>query len=206
MAALLEVDYRERTSALFPMVAACSDFDVRVGRLIVGDYIVGREVVIERKTAADFIASVIDARIFRQAQRLAATRLRPLLIVEGEPETGLHPHAWLGSMLSVAVRWRVPVIRCGNPDESLSVLRLLGAQTVRASEIDLPRAGYRPRRTENRKLFVLQGLPGVGPALARRLLERFGSIERVMEADEEELCAVSGIGPSKAAAIRALIQ
>ena len=182
MGTLLEVDYRERTSALFPMVAACSDFDVRVGRLIAGDYIVGREVVIERKTAADFVASVIDARIFRQAQRLALARLRPLLIVEG-----------------------VPVIRCGNTDESLTVLRLLAAQTLRASEVDLPRAGYRPRRTENRKLFVLQGLPGVGPALARRLLERFGSVERVMEADEEELCGVSGIGRSKATAIRALI-
>jgi len=120
MGTLLEVDYRERTSALFPMVAACSDFDVHVGRLLAGDYIVGREVVIERKTAADFVASVIDARIFRQAQRLALARLRPLLIVEGEPETGLHPHAWLGSMLSVTVRWRVPVIRCGNPNESLT--------------------------------------------------------------------------------------
>ena len=38
MGTLLEVDYRERTSALFPMVAACSDFDVRVDRLIAGDY------------------------------------------------------------------------------------------------------------------------------------------------------------------------
>jgi DNA excision repair protein ERCC-4 len=205
MGALLEVDYRERASALFPLVAACSDFNVRVGRLVAGDYIVGREIVIERKTAADFVASVIDARIFRQAQRLAAAQLRPLLIVEGEP-TGLHPHAWIGSILSVAVQWRVPVIRCTNADESLIILRLLAAQTWRASQVDLPRAGYRPRRIENRKLFVLQGLPGVGPALARRLLERFGSIERVMEADEEELCGVSGIGPSKAAAIRAIIQ
>lgn len=46
----------------------------------------------------------------------------------------------------------------------------------------------------------------MGPALARRLLERFISVERIVEADEEELCGVTGIGASKAAAIRAIVR
>lgn len=52
---------------------------------------------------------------------------------------------------------------------------------------------------------VLQGLPGVGPALAHRLLSHFGSIERVIAADEAALARVRGIGQAKAARIRQLV-
>lgn len=52
---------------------------------------------------------------------------------------------------------------------------------------------------------MLQGLPGVGPALANRLLARFGSIERVVVADEDALIRVRGVGRKKAALIRALV-
>jgi hypothetical protein len=41
--------------------------------------------------------------------------------------------------------------------------------------------------------YVLQGLPGVGPSLAPRLLLEFGSVERVITADEEELMRVRGV-------------
>jgi DNA excision repair protein ERCC-4 len=206
MGTLLEVDFRERTSILFSKLKSRPDLDVRVGTLAAGDYIIAREIVVERKTSTDFASSVIDARIFRQARRLVATRLRPLVLVEGEPDPRLHPHAWMGATLSLAVVWRVPVVCCRDADESFGVIRLLAGQAGRVGHADLPRAGYRPRRALTRKLFVLEGLPGVGPALARRLLERFTSIERVIEADEEELCCVAGIGPSKAAAIRAILR
>lgn len=206
MTTLIEVDFRERSSIVFSRLKSCADLDVRVGTLAAGDYIIGREIVVERKTSADFASSVIDARIFRQARRLVATRLKPLVIVEGEPDPRLHPHARTGAALSLAVRWRVPLICCRDPGESLDILRLLAGQVERVRDVELPRAGYRPRRLLNRKLFVLQGFPGVGPALARRLLERFGSIERVIDADEDDLCTVVGIGKSKAAGIRALVR
>jgi hypothetical protein len=70
VATLLEVDFRERSSLLFSKLKACPDLDVRVGRLTTGDFIVAREIVVERKPAADFASSVIDARIFRKARRL----------------------------------------------------------------------------------------------------------------------------------------
>jgi ERCC4-type nuclease len=53
---------------------------------------------------------------------------------------------------------------------------------------------------------VLQGLPGVGPVLARRLLGTFGSIGGVMTGDADALCEVKGIGPQKAAAILKVLQ
>jgi Fanconi anemia group M protein len=53
--------------------------------------------------------------------------------------------------------------------------------------------------------FLLQGLPGVGPDRAGRLLERFGTIEKVMTATEDELRAAAGIGEKTAHRIRALV-
>jgi len=52
-----------------------------------------------------------------------------------------------------------------------------------------------------RALYGL-GLPQVGEALARTLAARFGTIEALMEASEEELEAVPDVGPVTAAEIR----
>jgi len=43
---------------------------------------------------------------------------------------------------------------------------------------------------------MLQGLSGVGPALAQRLLIKFGSVERVVTADEESLNRLISSGSS----------
>ena len=57
----------------------------------------------------------------------------------------------------------------------------------------------------SRKLYVLQGLPGIGPALASRLLLQFGSIERVVAANADTLTEVRGVGRKKAARIREVV-
>jgi Fanconi anemia group M protein len=205
----LDVDYREAATSLFSLVRACSVFDVQLRSLVAGDYLIADQIVVERKTYADFAISIVDGRLFHQAARLARTRWRPLLLVEGPkpPRTpGVHPHALKGAVLSLAVGWRLPVIFSRSTEESLRLLKMLGDQSERLGCLELPRQGYRPKRLQTRKLYVLQGLPGVGPTIARRLLERFGTIRNVIEADEEDLAAVRGCGPKRAAAIQALIR
>jgi Fanconi anemia group M protein len=51
-------------------------------------------------------------------------------------------------------------------------------------------------------LYVLQGLPGVGPTRAERLLAAFGSVENVMAASAEALREVEGIGKKTAQSVR----
>lgn len=45
---------------------------------------------------------------------------------------------------------------------------------------------------------ALDDVPGIGPALRRRLLRRFGSVEGVRTASQEELRSVDGVGPATA--------
>ena len=88
----------------------------------------------------------------------------------------------------------------------LRVLRFVAHQLVNLDPGILQRYDRKPRRLASRKLYVLQGLAGIGPALASRLLLQFGSIERVFAADEDALMQVRGVGRKKAARIRELVR
>jgi DNA excision repair protein ERCC-4 len=70
----------------------------------------------------------------------------------------------------------------------------------------LPRKGGRPRGKARVRSRILQGLPGVGPERARRLLDRFGTVGAVIAAPAEALVSVPGIGPGTAEAIRWAVQ
>ena len=203
----LLIDPSERHAALVDLVSQCGAFDVRMERLPVGDYCLDRSIVIERKTYADFAVSLADGRLFPQAARLTRCPHRPIILLEGPrpqrmPE--VHPHALKGAMASLAVMWRLPMLWARDPEDSLRILRFLAHQ-LRTSDVGLKRYDRKPKRLASRKLYMLQGLPGVGPALASRLLLEFGSVERVVTADEQELRRVRGVGSQKAARIRELM-
>jgi DNA excision repair protein ERCC-4 len=110
----------------------------------------------------------------------------------------VHPHALKGATLSLAVMWRLPVICARDPEDSLLILRFLARQRAKTDANCLQRYDRKPKRLASRKLHMLQGLPGVGPALANRLLLQFGSVERVITADQNGLMEVRGIGAKKA--------
>jgi ERCC4-type nuclease len=231
----VDVDFRERGSPLFALVAACDAFDVHLARLMVGDYLLADRVIVERKTAIDFAVSLVDGRLFPQAAALSRRPERALLLVEGRrgdqsssetraPVVGapgaprcelrprgarwprIHPHALKGAVVSLALMWRLPVIFARDAEDSLFVLRTAADQASRVEGELLPRYDRKPRRLTSRKLHVLQGLPGVGPVLARRLLGAFGSVGGTMTGTADALCEVKGIGPQRAAAILKVVQ
>ena len=205
----LRVDPSERHSALLELARQCDAFDIRMEHLTVGDYCIDRGIVVERKTHADFALSLVDGRLFPQAARLARCPHRPVILLEGPRPARMpdvHPHALKGAMVSLAVTWRLPVLCARDPEDSLRILRFLGDQLGTSDDGVLKRYDRKPKRLASRKLYILQGLPSVGPALAHRLLLAFGCVERVLTADEEALMRVRGIGREKAARIRQVMR
>lgn len=204
----LEVDPRERAARLPELARACDVFDVRIRHLSIGDYLIAGTVVVERKTYADFATSLTDGRLFLQAAALSRDPHRPLILVEG-PQTdrlpAVHPHALQGAIASLAIMWRLPLIEVTSPEAGLRLFQTIAEQVSRGNPLGLKRYDRKPKRQASRRLYVLQGLPGVGPALAARLLARFGSVERAITADAQLLMEVDGLGPAKAARIRDLV-
>ena len=204
----LRVDLSERNAAVLRLARECEDFDVQVVHLPIGDYVIDSGVVVERKTYADFATSLVDGRLFPQAAALAQSPHRPVVLLEGPKPLRMpdvHPHALKGAIVSLAVMWRLPVIYARDPEDSLRILRFLAQQVRNSEQRILRRYDRKPKRIASRRLYMLQGLSGVGPALAQRLLTKFGSIERVVTADEGSLTQVRGIGLRKAAQIRELV-
>lgn len=57
--------------------------------------------------------------------------------------------------------------------------------------------GQRPggfKGKKARQMFILQGLPGIGRRKAELLIEKFGSVEAVVNAKSEDLSTVYGMG------------
>jgi excinuclease ABC subunit C len=64
---------------------------------------------------------------------------------------------------------------------------------------------HRSRRRARVIATELTGIPGVGPAIAARLLRAFGSVEGVRAADEPAIARVPGVGRALAPKIRAAL-
>ena len=204
----IQVDYSEREAPLLELLRRSGDFDVRIARLTAGDYLINDEVLIERKTIADFAASLVDGRLFPQAARLARDGRRTLMLIEGPPAASMpdvHPHAVQGALVSLAAMWRLPVLHTHDADDSFRAMQFLAAQASGCRERLLRRYDRKPKRLASRRLFLLQGLPGVGPAIAARLLNQLGSVRSVVTADIEVLQQVRGVGPKKARRILELV-
>lgn len=205
------VDDREKAGGqVLVALAGRDDATVDIARLEVGDYNIEHRVVVERKTATDFAASLIDGRLFHQAAELASAPGRGVLVLEGCDEdwrdTGVRREALQGALITIGVFYGVAVLRSDGPEETARLLVYLARQARRSAQGGLPRPGYRPKGKRARQLFLLQGLPGVGPERAARLLARFGSVQAIMTASAADLATVDGIGEKTAARIRRIIQ
>ena len=60
---------------------------------------------------------------------------------------------------------------------------------------------HRARRTKGMTVSELDGVPGLGPARRKALLDAFGSVRAIRLAEAEEIAQVKGIGPSLAGAV-----
>ncbi|MDZ4160176.1 MAG: helix-hairpin-helix domain-containing protein, partial [Anaerolineaceae bacterium] len=64
---------------------------------------------------------------------------------------------------------------------------------------------HRARRTRIGIASRLDAIPGIGPRRRKALLERFGSIEGIQQASEDDLQSVTGITPEIAHSIMTLL-
>jgi DNA excision repair protein ERCC-4 len=203
---LILADDREAGSGVIEALRAIPEVQLQIKRLKVGDYLVDGDCVFERKTVADFAASVIDGRLFKQAYALGRFHDSAALILEGRAgdaaACSVRREALQGAMISLSLIFRLPVLRSLDPAETARLLLYAGRQLRRRDGENNWRGGRRPKGRHRRQLRVLQALPGIGPDRAVRLLETLGSVEAVFAASQERLEEIEGIGPKTASGIR----
>jgi len=201
-------DDREEGNGVIEALAAMDDVRVTVNHLSLGDYLVDDRLCVERKTLPDLAGSVADGRLFRQASRLASASKWAVVLLEGTArdlaDSEMRREALQGALITLTLRLDLPLLRAKDPAESARLLRYAARQRRRTQTGAVPRpsTGTRPTGKRKTQLYVLQGLPGVGPTRAEQLLEAFGTVEAVMTASVDDLTAVEGVGPKTARSVR----
>jgi len=195
------VDHRELSSPVAEHLRKLGTSPVPT-TLPEGDYLLSEEVVVERKSAADFVSSLLDGRLFTQLKELRRSYPKPILVVEGDLEVamrGVKDEALWGALSSIVVDLGVAVVRTLSPRETAL---FLAATLKRMSK---KKGGPPPLRrkrggmtVEEQKRFVLEGLPHISSSTAQRLLDEFGTLKGVFSASLEDLKRVKGIGDKKA--------
>ncbi len=202
-------DDRERGGGVIPALQNHPQVSLTIQRLPLGDNLIDDRILIERKSWNDFSASIIDGRLFRQASRLASQPKRAVLIIEGATEyhqDGLKHEAIQGALITVSVFYGIPLLRSRNTEETARLILYIGRQNHSFRRFSLPRSGRRPHGKRKQQLYILQGLPGIGPVRAERLLAQFGSLQAVFKASPEALQEVKGIGKKDAQKIGDIIK
>lgn len=185
------------------------EIDVKVNSMAVGDYQVSDEVVIERKTAKDFVDSIIDKRLFKQARELSEEFKRPLLILEGDDIYNgmLHPNAVRGTMAAIAIDFGISIIPTRNSQDTAAMIKRIAVREQNGEKTPIQiRTDKKPTSLWEQQLFIVESLPNIGPVNAKNLLQHFGSVEKVLNASENELMEVDGIGKKTANNIRKVVE
>lgn len=160
--------------------------------LKVADYLVG-EVAIERKTVSDFISSMVSKRLVNQLEELQQYKNR-LLIIEGieeqelysdsENKMGMHPNAIRGFLLSILLKYKVPIIFTKDYKDTAKFLSVLAKRVGKEASLNVMKKSLNKKE---RLQFILEGFPGIGPKNAKKLLEKFGTIKEIINTPVEEL-------------------
>jgi fanconi anemia group M protein len=170
-----------------------------------GDYWIGGDIAVERKTVSDLIASVLEdrKRLFNQVRGIKDMGMRPLFMIEGgslfDALSDTSEPAISEALSYLAIIEGVTVLRSESAFDTAQLLYVMASHAQRGLGFDVPLRGRPASANLSTALqYLVEGLPGIGPQLARSLLNHFGSARGLFMADESALCDAPGVGTERA--------
>ena len=202
-------DERERRSGVPEEIQSLGAF-VEYRVLEVADYVVGRYAV-ERKTVRDFVNSLYSGRLFDQAHRIGEAYDAVFLLVEGDlwHELGRarNPRSLWGALISSVLDFGLNIFFAPNVKQTAQFVFTLAKGGRHIGSEGPPLIVRKPKTIDVRRiqLSILSSMPGVGPRMAERLLEHFGSLRSVFAASATEMSVGAGLGKSRALSLLRLL-
>ena len=200
-------DSRESKSGVLRCLESAG-VSLKVMKLDVADYVVSDDMAVERKTIADFSASLIDGKrnLFSQLIELSKAYKKPVLIIEGDEDLAsgnMNENSIRGALLSIELDLKISVFYTKNDSETALLLKMMAKKEQINEKKTVNPHGKKPAKTiSEQQEYILSSISGVGPSAAHILLHEFGSLNHIFNASEENLCRVKGIGKVTAKRIR----
>ncbi len=176
-------------------------------QLEIGDYVISDRIVVERKSVDDFLESLKDGRLFSQLVEMKRNYPIPVLVIEGESLfiRGFHENSIYGALASIIADYNVPIIFTKNARETAKFIDSLMRRELSGRREVALRKEKRVMTDEERQRYIVESLPNVSAKLSQRLLEHFGSVRDVINAEVGELIQVRGIGRKTAEEIYEIV-
>lgn len=202
------VDEREKKSGIPDLLKAVG-VHIEMKTLPIGDYIVGPETVVERKSISDLVSSIFDGRLFDQCSRLKEQFENPIILMEGNVDEiesiTENPLVFYGAVSSIAIDFKIPIIHTPSATHTSKLLISMSSRKESAQGPFLKKI-RKSNNIQQQQLSALCSLPGVGEKTAKRMLAKFGSPSKVFSATLSELSKVEGLGAARAKKIKNMLE
>ena len=186
---LLHVILDKRERKLMALLDEKKDiFTYDSEQLDIADIVISEEVAIERKEGFDFVASIMDNRLFEQLLRLKDTYKIPILILEGLNDTvfkkvGMKISSIYGALAFISYKLGISVIPTRNLEETaITIERIAYREQVKNDMPLLSRKAPKGMTIEDRRIYIIEGLVNIGPKKAMLLIEKFRTPYNVVKA------------------------
>lgn len=194
-------DDRETSSKVLELLHI-KGASIKIERLEYADYAIGDRILVERKTTADFADSLIERDLLGQMKKMAEMCLKPVIIIEGDElytQRNINPNAIRGALAAISLGMGVSIFRTTDAKDTAEVLYVLAGREDNEYGPRKSSHFHKTYRSERESLeYVISSFPSIGSKNARDLLEHFGSIRDIVNADVQELKEVPGIGDKMA--------
>lgn len=185
--------------------------NIQMKQLVTADYIVSAKCGIEYKKGDDFLSSLLDGRLLEQVASLAKNFDKPIIIVETPNDIykvrNIHPNAIRGLIATINVDFRIPIIYTKDGKDTADMIFSIAKREQDDSNRDFQLHFQKKKMTEDEmREYFIAAIPEIGPVLARELLIKLGSIEKIINSTIEDLEKMSGIGKVKAKKIKELFE
>ncbi|HXG07593.1 MAG TPA: helix-hairpin-helix domain-containing protein, partial [Nitrososphaera sp.] len=111
------------------------------------------------------------------------------------------------ALASVAIEFRIPIIHTPSAEQTAQLLVTLVNKSLREGKATGPL--LRKIKKQNpmyiQQLSVLSSVPGIGDKLAVKMLDRFQTPRRALNASAAELASIPGFGMARAERVRKIL-
>lgn len=158
-----------------------------------------KTIAIERKTWEDMVASIEDGRY--SMQRYVMYKCFPLsffVIVGDWNDVLLHRKISVNNLIGILystplkTKGKVSVIQLNDISEFILMIKLMH-NTLEKEKIEvLPKPSVNKSDLHELKIMMLACVPGIGTETAKKLINHYGSIDKIVNADKKDLSKVIG--------------
>jgi len=212
----IAIDSHEKFKDFFIAELIDKGINPKIESLPVGDFLIFGKTeedatLIERKTASDFLSSLegkkkgkiwVKGRLWDQLKRMKESGVKDRwILLEGSLTSRLTAYRKKGftkqrvwGALEGIKNWGTGIQRVKNKDESVEwLIYKIEKKRKPKKEFALRASPHKSMTLREKKLYLLEGLPGIGPKTAKAILREFKTIKKFIN-KVDDVDRISGIG------------